>query len=117
MIKTIKILTVIATFIMLSSFTSKGSDEFIGTYAVSLSDPSQIKLVINSDNTFYYQDFSMPDKKIVIHGTWTAKRGKVILKDNNSGNKFHNIWTFVENGQIAKSHKGLTFYRLCKMEA
>ena len=116
MINKIKILTVLATMIIMSSFTNKDADEFIGTYGVSQSDISQIKLTINSDHTFYYQDFSNTDNKIITEGTWTQKGIKVFLKDNTSGKKFHNVWTFVENGQIAKSRKGLTYYRLCKID-
>lgn len=116
MTKSIKFLTTLMTIIFLSSFTDKNLNEFIGTYGVSASDPSQIKLTINSDNTFYYQDFSIPDKKIVIKGNWTLKGKKVFLRDNSSNVKFHNVWTILENGQVAKSHKGLTFYRLCKID-
>jgi len=116
MTKSIKFLTTLMTIIFLSSFTDKNPNEFIGTYGVSASDPSQIKLTINSDNTFYYQDFSIADKKIVIKGNWTLKGKKVFLKDNGTNEKFHNVWTILENGQVAKSHKGLTFYRLCKID-
>jgi hypothetical protein len=116
MTKSIKFLTTLMTIIFLSSFTDKNLNELIGTYAVSVSDPSQIKLTINPDNTFYYQDFSVLDKKIVITGNWTLKGKKVFLKDNSSNRKFHNVWTILENGQVAKSHKGLTFYRLCKID-
>ncbi len=115
--KTIKILTVLATIILMSSFTDKNANEFIGTYSVSPSDPSQIKLILNSDQSFYYQDFSNPDKKILVKGNWTIKGRKVILKGNNSEKHFHNVWTFVENGHVAKSLKGLTFYRLGKIDS
>jgi len=116
MTKSIKFLTTLMAIILLSSFTDKNSSEFIGTYSVSLSDPAQIKLTINSDHTFYYQDFSIPDKTIAVKGTWKQKGRKVILVENNSVNNFHKIWTFVENGQVAKSRKGFTFYRLCKID-
>ncbi|WP_317899776.1 hypothetical protein [Aurantibacillus circumpalustris] len=101
----------------MSSFANEHSNEFIGTYGVSSSDPSQIKLTINSDHTFYYQDFSVSDKKIIMKGNWTLKGQKVILNGNNSEKNFHHVWHFVENGQVAKSRKGLTFYRLCKKES
>jgi len=116
MTKSIKFLTTLLTIILLSSFTEKNPNEFFGTYGVSASDPSQIRLTINSDNTFYYQDFSNPDKKITSTGNWTLKGKKLLLKDSNSNKKFHNVWTISENGQVAKSHKGLLFYRLCKID-
>jgi hypothetical protein len=117
MIKTIKILTAVVTIILMSSYTDKNTNEFIGTYGVSLSDPSQIKLTINSNHTFYYQDFSISDKKIVIKGNWTLKGKKVVLIDDKTTKRFHNVWSFVDNGHVAKSRKGLTFYRLCKIDA
>ena len=116
MTKSIKFLTTFLTIIFLSSFADKNSNEFIGTYGVSGSDPSQIRLTINSDNTFYYQDFSVPDKKIVIKGNWTLKGRKVFLRHSDSQVKFHNVWTILGNGQVAKSHRGLTFYKLCKID-
>lgn len=116
MTKSIKFLTTLMAIIFLSSFTDKNSNEFIGTYGVSESDPSQIKLTINSDNTFFYQDFSIADKKLIIKGNWTSKGNNVFLKDNSSNRKFHNVWTISENGHVAKSRKGLTFYRLCKID-
>jgi hypothetical protein len=116
MIKSIKFLTTFLIIIFLSSFTGNNSNAFIGTYGVSASDPSQIKLTINSDNTFYYQDFSISDKKIIIKGNWTLIGKKVFLKDTSSNKTFHNVWTILENGHVAKSRKGLTFYRLCKID-
>ena len=114
--KSLKFLAALITVISLCSFAQKDPSDFIGTYGVTSSDPSQIKLIINSDNTFYYQDFSAPDKKIAVNGNWTLKGNKVYLKGNSTNEKFHNIWSFSENGQSAKSHRGLTFYRLCKID-
>lgn len=114
MTKTITTLTLIVTVVLMTSFTKKNADQFIGTYGVSSTDPSQIKLIINSNHTFYYQDFSNSDKKIVSKGNWTLRRNKGVLKDKNI--KFHNVWIFNKTGVVAKSRKGLTFYRLCKID-
>lgn len=114
MTKTIKLLTTLTAIILMLSFTEKNTVEFIGTYGVSDSDPSQIKLTINSDHSFYYQDFSISDKKIIVNGNWTLDGKKIVLSSNKPVRKFHNVWTFEKNGQIAKSRKGLTFYRLGK---
>ena len=113
--KTIQLLAICFTLILMSSFSDKNATGFIGTYGVSPSDPSQIKLIINSDHTFYYQDFSVSDKKIRAKGNWTLKGSKLILKEENSKQRFHTVWTFLENGQVAKSRKGLCFYRLGKI--
>lgn len=115
MTKTIKTLTLLATVFLMSSFAEKNTEHFIGIYGVSESDPAQIKLTINADRTFFYQDFSISEKKILTKGNWTLRGNKVFLKDDNTNIKFHNVWTFDENGQVAKSRKGLTFYRLCKI--
>lgn len=115
MTASIKCLTTLTIIMLLSSFTQKNPNAFIGTYGVSASDPSQITLTIHTDNTFYYQDFSVPDKKIVVKGYWTLKGNKILLKDSKSNDKYHNVWTISGNGQIARSRKGLSFYRLCKM--
>ncbi len=113
--KSIYFLASMMAIIFLSSFDDNNSAAFLGTYGVSESDPSQIKLTINSDNTFYYQDFSVPEKKLVIEGNWTSKGSKIFLKDSNANNTFHNVWTIIDNGQVAKSHKGMAYYRLCKI--
>jgi hypothetical protein len=113
--KAIKFLAISVTIVFLSSFIEINKNEIFGTYGVSNSDPSQIKLTINSDNTFYYQDFSMPENKIAESGNWSIKGKRVYLKSNKSNVKFHNVWTISENGQVAKSNRGLTFYRLCKI--
>lgn len=113
--RTIQLLAISLTLILMSSFSGKNAAGFIGTYGVSPSDPSQIKLTINSDHSFYYQDFSVSDKKIKVKGNWSLKGRKVILNDESSGNSFHSVWTFTENGQVAKSRKGLCFYRLGKI--
>lgn len=113
---TFKFLTAFLAIVLMSSFTDKHTVEYIATYGVCSSDPSQIKLTINADHTFYYQDLSIKDKQIVVKGNWTLNGKKVVLDDNSTTNKFHNVWTFAENGQVAKSRKGLAFYRLTKID-
>jgi len=116
MTKTLKILPVLMLALFMPSFTNTDAEKFIGTYEVSVSDPAQIKLTINADHTFYYQDFSVASKKIMVKGNWTQKGKTVVLINTDSKTRFHNVWTFAENGQVAKSRKGLAFYRLCKRE-
>jgi hypothetical protein len=112
----IKTLTLLTLVILMSSFANTSVNQFIGTYGVSVNDPSEIKLTINADKTFYYQDFSVSYKKIVTNGSWTLKGNKLVLKDNGAEQKFHDVWTFDKNGQVAKSRKGLAFYRLTKID-
>jgi hypothetical protein len=115
MTKSIKILTILLAVILWSSFTDKNANLFIGTYGSSSSDPAQIKLTINPDHTFYYQDFSVSGNKIVVKGKWSLIGKKVLLSNNGNKTRFHNIWSFVNEGQVAKSRKGFTFYRLCRI--
>lgn len=112
--KAFKIITFTTLVVLLSSFTKNDFKLPIGTYSVSDSDHSQIKLILNADYTFYYQDFSLPEKKIVIHGNWILKRKNVRLISKDSKVKFHSNWKFNKNGQVAKSQKGLSFYTLRK---
>jgi hypothetical protein len=97
------------------SFTRIPKPGFIGTYGVSTNDPSHIELTLNTNHTFSYQDFSVPSKKINVTGSWELKGKYVILE--NAGHKvsFHNRWKFDENGIVAKSRKGFTFYALHKL--
>lgn len=107
-------LTTLTTIVLLSSFTT--TNTFIGTFGVSESDPSQIKLSIKADNTFTYQDLSVAGNAINVKGTWTIKGKKVILKSDDATEKLHRVWSFDEAGKVARSRKGLCWYRLCKLE-
>ena len=109
------LLFVLMTTILLSSFTYSNNTGFIGTYGVTSVNSSKVNLTINSDNTFYFQDFSDSENKITAQGTWELKGKKVILEDLTLQNKFHDVWTFDETGNVAHSRKGLCFYRLCKI--
>lgn len=98
----------VTAFVLFSFLITE--NQIIGTYGVS-----DIQLTIYSNNTFLFKDFTNSVKKFEKKGTWKMKGKKMILKSNSEKDKFHNIWTFHQNGQVAKSHKGLTFYRLCKI--
>lgn len=100
--------------VLLCSFAPIEPEPFIGTYGVSDLDPSDIQLTIQGDHTFYYQDFSNPDRKIVRSGTWSMKGKHVVLKDKAKTKNFHHVWKFRNDGRVAQSRKGITFYRLCK---
>ena len=113
--KIFQLVFVLMTAILLSSFTNSNTSGFIGTYGVTSVNSSKVNLTINSDNTFYFQDFSDSENKIIAQGTWTLKGKKVVLEDLNSESKFHDVWTFDETGNVAHSRKGLCFYRLCKI--
>lgn len=86
-----------------------------GTYGVCESDPSHIELKLEADNTFHYKDLSNPGSSIQVSGTWVQKGNKVILKSNQEGPSFHRTWRISEDGTIAKSRNGLSFYRLARI--
>jgi hypothetical protein len=113
--RTIKNLLALTIITLFSSFTHNANENFIGSYGVSATDPSMIKLVIKDNHTFSYQDFSVPKSKIEVQGNWILKGKKVLLLNNGTQTKFHDVWTFEANGNVAKSHKGISFYRLCKL--
>lgn len=99
---------------MLLAFAPVESPEFIGTYGASENDPAQISLTIKADHTYTYTDYSSRLNKINSTGTWSEKGQKVVLTDNNGKKNFHRIWTFHNAAKQAKSHKGMTFYTLCR---
>lgn len=117
MSKHLKITAALFTLIFLSSFTFSNKEEPIGTYGVTGSDPSQIKLSINADHTFSYQDYSNSKQPVNVAGKWISKGKKVVLIGSNSEQKFQHVWTFTKNGQVAKSRKGMCFYRICKISS
>ena len=96
------------------SFTKAPGNHLPGTYGVSKDDPSRIRLTLNEDYSFTYQDFSNSEKRIVVKGNWEAKGKFVILKSTDAKNSFHDKWKISKDGIIAKSRKGLTFYTLGK---
>lgn len=108
------LLTTLTIIVLLSSFTT--TNTFTGTYGVSAADPSQIKLSINADNTFTYQDLSAPGKAVNVKGSWTMKGKQVVLRSDDATAKFHRVWSFDEAGKVARSRRGLCWYRLCKLE-
>lgn len=111
--KTMTLLLVsLFTFLLGSSFTAPPTPSFVGTYGVSTSDPSHIQLTIHADHTFLYQDFSIPTNKIRVEGQWSERGGKIVLASSAKASTYHSVWSFDEKGQIAKSRKGLSFYRL-----
>ncbi len=113
--KFVRVLCITGMLFLFFGFTVENEAPLIGTYGVSVNDPAQIKLRLNADHTFYYQDFSVSEKRIAVNGTWVYNGKKLFLKTEDHTIRFHKTWTFAESGKVAKSRKGLTFYRLCKV--
>lgn len=112
LIKTILFVSTLATL----SFTKYPENHLAGTYGVSKEDLSQIRLTLNEDHSFTYQDFSNSSKRIAVEGNWELKGKFVVLENTDSKYSFHRKWKISKNGMIAKSRKGMTFYRLCKCD-
>lgn len=109
---TIALLIICTSLLLLCSFSSTNDNAFICTYGICDDESSAILLTIRADETFYYHDYSDPAHKITATGTWSLNGRKVILKSNDTNQDFHDTWTFDERGLVAKSHKGLSFYKL-----
>lgn len=112
-LKTLLIVAAIATL----SFTKAPDSYLTGTYGVSKNNPSKIELTLNEDHTFTYQDFSNSAKPIDVKGTWEAKGEFVFLKSSDLKGSFHHKWKISEDGVVARSRKGMTFYTLNKCAA
>lgn len=111
---TLKFTLALLTIIICFAFVGKNNNGIKATFGVSAEDPSQIELQLNKDYTFHYQDFSFPSEKIEVEGTYTVNNNKIHLMPNEGQAEFHDQWKIVENGTVAKSRKGLTFYTLRK---
>ena len=111
--KSLKVLSFVALLALLSSFRPESTANFIGTYGVSESDPSAIRLELKADNSFTYRD---PNYKVDLSGTWVQKGHKVLLLAKNCDKRFHKVWSFDKEGKVAKSRLALCFYRLCKID-
>lgn len=100
--------------LILCSFTPKNEASFVGTYGVTTSNPARISLSIFANQTYYYQDFSVPNQKIISRGKWVQTGNTLTLQDENAQKNFHRVWKFNPKSKLAKSRKGLCFYSLCK---
>ena len=106
------LLSLIASLFFYSATASDKQKNPVGTYGVCESDPSHIELKLNANHTFHYRDLSNPKSGIQVSGTWMQIGNKVVLQSPSSGKGFHRVWRFTEQGQTAKSRKGLCFYTL-----
>jgi hypothetical protein len=100
--------------VILFAFTPKNETSFVGTCGVSPSNSSQITLRIFANQTYYYQDFSVPNQKIISRGRWFQAGNTLTLQVENAQKNFHRVWKFSLEGKLAKSRKGLCFYSLCR---
>lgn len=84
------------------------------TYGVSAYDPSAITLTLHEDFTFEYQDLSDREAEVRVQGSYTLKKNQVLLEATDKEISFHKTWKISEDGVVARSRKGLTFYTLQK---
>jgi len=99
----------------LFSFTTIDKESIVGVYGVCESDPSAIQLTLNDDQTFTYRDHSNPNKRIDVQGNWELKNKNVVLTNYTSDYSFHTKWKIDQDGKVAKSKKGLTWYTLVRI--
>ena len=113
--KLIKAIILSAFLFTAFAFKNAPGAEIYGTYGVSKNDPAKIELKIKEDKTFSYRYFSDSNEIIEAQGEWEMKNGNIILKNYPAGLSFHTKWKITDNGTVAKSRKGLNFYRLVKL--
>ena len=109
--------TIILSAFLFTAFTFKNASgsEILGTYGISKKDPAKIGLTIKEDKTFTYRYYSDLNQVTEAQGEWEIKNDKVILKNYPSNLSFHTKWKITDNGTVAKSRKGLNFYRFVKL--
>ncbi len=100
--------------VMISFAFANPNTALKATYGVSLNDPSQIKLQLNNDFSFTYQDYSNVDKPIDVEGTYKID-GKLIMLNSTSNSSYHNKWKITNDGCRIQSRKGILFYSLVKL--
>ena len=66
-------------------------------------------MTLNYDYTFYHQDFSISNKKIIVNGNWSQQGTKEVLQENTTTINFHKVLTFCENGKVSEDCKKLSF--------
>lgn len=98
-----------------TSFAASAKYDFVGTYGVSKEDMSRVALTINDDHTFSFRDLSNPDRKIDVKGNWELKGHKVVFSNYTSPYGFHTKWKFKDDGKVARSRRGLNYYRICRL--
>ena len=111
-IKNLTILLVVITSFSFTTINDKGLDLRFG---VSNSDPSHIELKLNEDYSFSYIDLSNPKNRIDVIGTYSVMKNKIILQAEDKTASFHDHWKISDEGNTARSRKGLSFYTLRKL--
>ena len=105
------------------SFTPPGVPEepaiSTGTYGVCGCDPTSstspnISLAIHADNSFHYVNGTDPRAAVDVEGRWELKGRTLTLWTSSSESPFEK-WTM--DNSCLRSRKGMTFTRLCHMEA
>lgn len=97
-------------FLLSTKFENKGIS---AVYGVGESNRAQIKLELNQDYTFYYQDFSRIDQPIKVKGKYCLNEEEIKLLSDHP-NRFHQNWKILKNGMVIKSRNKLAFYTLHK---
>ncbi|MBI1306816.1 MAG: hypothetical protein GC181_09400 [Bacteroidetes bacterium] len=100
----------------IQSFSPTAENGVDATYGVSPGDPSHISLELHSNYTFVFKDYSLPNHKTKVNGTYTLQNNRLHLTAENSNEKFRDDWKIVNNGNAVSSSFRLSFYRLCKLD-
>ena len=97
------------------AFKNPSGSEIYGAYGISKKDSANVGLTIKEDKTFSYRYYSEKNELTETQGEWEMKNGMIILKNYPPDLSFHTKWKITDNGTVAKSRKGLNFYRFIKL--
>jgi hypothetical protein len=64
--------------------------------------------------TAYFERINQQDFSESFAFILCVKGNKVVLTKSDAAQQFHTVWSFDETGNVAKSRKGFSFYRLSK---
>ena len=111
--KYLKYISAVLITLTIFSFKVDSTVNVVGVYGCSCT-PKVVELTINQDSSFQYMDHSNTEKPIDAKGTWTIKKGHLLLNGSDESVKFHNNWKLDDTCNAIKARKGMTFYRLMK---
>ena len=114
MMKLLSALTIL--FFLSTAFRNDPKSGIEVTYGVCNAENPSVLLQLHEDLSFEYIDLSSGDKPIKVFGHYKWVKNSIQLETTDTTISFHHKWKLSEEGKVAKSRKGLSYYRLVKVD-